>query len=178
MSMTMPSREYWTQVSTIAKRLANGDEVIRLGYLAGASKALFLASLSHLLGRPLVVITPVSTEAEALVHDLRFFTSSTVSPPQIMLFPAEELHRTNQPRKPLISRHSALLPYDRCSSSPANYHRHTTSHAPLCSPPRATPTERPLPHSRDDHRATRLIEHLLRCDYHQVDMVGNGETSA
>ena len=114
----MPSREYRTEASAVAQHLAKGDEVIHLGYLAGASKALCLASLSHQLRRPLVVITPVSTEAEALVHDLRFFTSSTDLHRRLCCSQPRSIHRTNQPRKPLISRHSALLPCDRCSSQP------------------------------------------------------------
>ena len=54
MPMMTPSHVYFTQISTLAQHLAAGDEVITLGHLAGASKALFLASLTHRLRRPLV----------------------------------------------------------------------------------------------------------------------------
>ena len=74
-----PSHVYWTQISKLARHLSDGDEVITIGHLAGASKALFLASLSHRLRRPLLVVTSTAAEAEILVHDLRFFTTSTKS---------------------------------------------------------------------------------------------------
>ncbi len=172
MSKTMPSRTYWTQVSTLTQRLASGDEVIRLGYLAGASKALLLASLSHQLRRPLVVITPASTEAEALVHDLRFFTSSTASPPQIVLFPAEE-----------------YTPYEPASeTSDLTSQRLIALRSMLQSSPQiivATPQAMipyVLPRAQLQRNGLELtpgmtierqdlIERLLRCSYHQVDLV-------
>jgi transcription-repair coupling factor (superfamily II helicase) len=90
MPIITPSQVYWTQISTLAGHLSDGDEVITLGHLAGASKALFLASLIHRLRRPLLVITSTAPEAELLVHDLRFFTTSAESCTRIVLFPAEE----------------------------------------------------------------------------------------
>src|SRR5262245_56470013 len=90
MPMMTPLHAYWIQTATLAQQLADGDEVITLGYLAGASKALFLASLTHRLRRPLVVVTSSTAEAELLVHDLRFFTASADSCPRLVLFPAEE----------------------------------------------------------------------------------------
>jgi len=90
MPTTAPSHAYWSQISSLADRLADGDDVITLGYLAGASKALFLANLCAQLRRPLVVIAPGASEAESLVHDLRFFTASANPSPRIVLFPADE----------------------------------------------------------------------------------------
>ena len=76
MPVMIPSYVYGTQISTLARHLSDGDEVITLGHLVGASKALFLASLIHRLRRPLLVVTSTAPEAELLVHDLRFFTTS------------------------------------------------------------------------------------------------------
>src|SRR4051794_14957960 len=85
-----PSHAYWTQIAMLAQQLSDGDEVIALGYLSGVSKALFLASLTRRLRRPMLVVTSAATEAELLVHDLQFFTTSADSSPRIVLFPAEE----------------------------------------------------------------------------------------
>ena len=171
-SMTMPSHKYWTQISTLAQCLASGDEVIRLGYLAGASKALFLASLSHQLRRPLVVITPVSAEAEALVHDLRFFTSSTVSPPQITLFPAEE-HTPYEPASETSDLTSQRLIALRSMLQSAPQIIIATPQAMLPYVlPRAQLQQNGLYLTAEmTIERQELIEHLLRCGYHQVDLV-------
>src|SRR5262245_17951535 len=84
------SQVYSTQISTLARHLSDGDEVITLRYLAGASRALFLPSLITRLRRPLLVVTSTAPEAELLVHDLRFFATSPESSTRVVLFPAEE----------------------------------------------------------------------------------------
>ena len=172
MSMTMPSHKYWSQISTLAQRLASGDEVIRLGYLAGASKALFLASLSHQLRRPLVVITPASTEAEALVQDLRFFTSSTSSPPKIVLFPAEE-HTPYEPASETSELTSQRLIALRSMLQSAPQIIVTTPQAMI---PYVIPRAHLQQNGLDLTPGMTIerqdfIKRLLRCGYHQVDMV-------
>jgi transcription-repair coupling factor (superfamily II helicase) len=170
--MAMPSQEYWTQISTLAQRLADGDEVISLGYLAGASKALFLASLAHRLRRPLVVVTPASTEAEALVHDLRFFTTSTSSSPRIMLFPAEE-HAPYEPASDTSDLTSQRLLALRSMLLSAPQIVITTPQAIV---PYVIPRLQLRQTGLDLAPGTTIerqafIERLLRCGYHQVDLV-------
>src|SRR5687768_15623396 len=84
------SQPYSTAVASLAHQLATGNDVITLGYLAGASKALFVAGMAQTLQRPFVVITPASSEAESLVHDLRFFTAACEDAPRIVLVPSAE----------------------------------------------------------------------------------------
>jgi transcription-repair coupling factor (superfamily II helicase) len=170
--MTMPSHEYCTQLSTLAQRLANGDEVIRLGYLAGASKALFLASLAHRLGRPLVVITPASTEAESLVHDLRFFATSITSSSRIVLFPAEE-HAPYEPASETSDLTSQRLIALRSMLQSAPQIIVTTPQAII---PYIIPrvllqrTGLDLTPGMTIERQD-FIERLLRCGYRQADLV-------
>ena len=40
-SMTTPSHEYWTQISTLAQRLADGDEALTLAIWLGLAKPVF-----------------------------------------------------------------------------------------------------------------------------------------
>jgi len=168
----MPSREYWTQISTLVQRLANGDEVIRLGYLAGASKALCLASVSLQLHRPLVVITPASTEAEALVHDLQFFTSSAASPPKIVLFPGEEqeAYEPASETSDLTSQRLIAL-RSMLQSAP----QIIVATLPAIIPyviPRARLQRNGLDLTPEmTVERQELVEHLLRCGYHQVELV-------
>jgi transcription-repair coupling factor (superfamily II helicase) len=170
--MTTPSHEYWTQISTLAQRLADGDEVITLGYLAGASKALFLASLAHTLRRPLVVVTPAPSEAESLVHDLRFFTTSTNSSPRIVLFPAEE-HAPYEPASETSDLTSQRLIALRSMLQSGPQIIVTTPQAivPYVIPRRQLQqTGLDLAPGMTFERQ-ELIEHLLRCGYHQGDLV-------
>jgi transcription-repair coupling factor (superfamily II helicase) len=172
MPMTMPSHGYWNQISTLAQRLANDDEVIRLGYLAGASKALFLASLSHRLRRPLVVITPASTEAESLVHDLRFFATSITSSPSIALFPAEE-HAPYEPASEASDLTSQRLIALRSMLQSTPQLIVTTPQAII---PYVIPRVQ-LQRNGLDLTPGMSIERqdfigcLLRCGYHQADLV-------
>ena len=172
MPMTMPSDGYWNQISTLAQRLANDDEVIRLGYLAGASKALLLASLSHRLRRPLVVITPASTEAESLVHDLHFFATSITSSPSIALFPAEE-HAPYEPVSETSDLTSQRLIALRSMLQSTPQIIVTTPQAII---PYVIPrvqlqqTGLDLTPGMSVERQD-VIEGLLRCGYHQADLV-------
>jgi transcription-repair coupling factor (superfamily II helicase) len=172
MPMTTPTHEYWMQISTLAQRLADDDEVITLGHLAGASKALFLASLAHRLQRSLVVVTPALSEAESLVHDLRLFATSTPSSPMIVLFPAEE-----------------QAPYDPASeTSELTSQRLIALRSMLRSAPQIIVTTPQaivpyvMPRVQLQHHGLdlapgmmlerqELIDRLLRYGYHQVELV-------
>jgi len=172
MPMTTMSDPYRTQISELAECIAAGQEAIDLGYLAGASKAFFLAHLVDVLKRPLVVITPAPSEAEALVHDLAFFLASAQARPQIVLLPSE-----------------GYSPYEPASSaSDLTAQRLLALRAMLQSGPQivvTTPeaimpyvlprallqhTGRDLTPSMTIERQ-ELVECLLRCGYHQVDLV-------
>jgi transcription-repair coupling factor (superfamily II helicase) len=167
-----PSQVYWTQISTLAQHLSDGDEVITLGYLAGASKALFLASLIHRLRRPLLVVTSTAPEAELLVHDLRFFTTSAESSTRIVLFPAEE-HAPYEPASETSDLTSQRLIALRSMLQADVQIIVTTPQAIV-----------PYVMSRVQLQQAGLdlvagmmierqecIERLLRCGYHQVDLV-------
>jgi transcription-repair coupling factor (superfamily II helicase) len=156
----------------LAQQLSDGDEVITLGYLSGVSKALFLASLTRRLRRPMLVVTSAATEAELLVHDLQFFTTSADSAPRIVLFPAEE-HAPYEPASEtsdltsqrlialrsmlqsdvqiIVTTPQAIIPYVMS--------RRQLQQAGLDLAPGLT-LER-----------QEFIERLLRCGYHQVDLV-------
>jgi transcription-repair coupling factor (superfamily II helicase) len=167
-----PSHVYGTQVATLARRLADGDEVITLGYLAGSSKALFLASLIRQLGRPLFVVTATAAEAELLVHDLRFFMTAAESTTRLMLFPAEE-HAPYEPASETSDRTSERLIALRSMLRSDVQIIVTTPQAIV-----------PYVMSRAQLQQASLdlvpgltlerqecIQRLLRCGYHQVDLV-------
>ena len=172
MPIMTSSHAYWTQISTLAQHLSAGDEVITLGYLAGASKALFLASLSHQLRRPLLVVTPTATEAELLVHDLRFFTTSAEPSTRIVLLPAEE-HAPYEPASETSDLTSQRLIALRSMLQADMQIIVTTPQAivPYVMP-RVLLQQAGLdlaPGMTLDRQ--ECIERLLRCGYHQVDLV-------
>jgi transcription-repair coupling factor (superfamily II helicase) len=166
------SHDYWTQLSTIAQRLAEGEEVITLGYLAGASKALLLASVAHRLRRPLVVVTPDASEAESLVHDLRFFTASAHASPTVVLFPGEE-HAPYEPVSETSDLTSQRLIALRSMLQ-------STPQIIVTTPQAIVPYVIPrmqlhltgidlAPGMTLERQA--FIDRLLRCGYHQADLV-------
>src|SRR5918996_1036947 len=166
------SHAYGAQISTLAQRLADGDEVITLGYLAGASKALFLASLTQRLRRPMLVVTSAPAEAELLVHDLRFFTASLNPSPRIVLFPAEE-HAPYEPASETSDLTSQRLIALRSMLQ-------SDVQIIVTTPPAIVPYEMPRGQLQQAGLDLTLgmtierqefIEHLLRCGYHQVDLV-------
>ena len=166
------SHEYWSQISTLTQRLSDGDEVITLGHLAGASKALFLASVCHQLRRPLLVVTSTATEAESLAHDLRFFTSSAELSPRIVLLPAEE-HAPYEPASETSDLTSQRLIALRSMLQAAMQIIVTTPHAIV-----PYVMSRVLLQQAGLELAPGLtldrqecLERLLRCGYHQVDLV-------
>ncbi len=172
MPMTTPSHVYWRQISTLAQRLADGDEVITLGHLVGASKALFLASLAHRLQRPLVVVTPALSEAEALTHDLRFFNTSSTSSPTIVLFPAEE----QAPYEPTSE--TSELTSQRLIALRSMLQ--STTQIIVTTPQAIVPYVIPRVQLQRNGldlapglmlERQELIDRLLRCGYHQVDLV-------
>jgi transcription-repair coupling factor (superfamily II helicase) len=172
MPKTIPSQSYWTEVASLAHHLAAGDELITLGYMAGASKALFLAGLAQILQRPLVVITPASSEAEALARDLRFFTAACEGAPRVILFPGDE-HPPYEPASETSDFTSQRLMALRSMLQPGPQIIVTTPQAIV---PHVMP--RPLlQHAGLDLKPgitierQELIERLLRCGYHQVDLV-------
>jgi transcription-repair coupling factor (superfamily II helicase) len=172
MHTTTTSHPYWNQVSVLAEQIASGQDIISLGYLAGASKAFFLAHLVQLLQRPLVVITPASSEAETLVNDLRFFTASAVLPPHVVLLPADG----NLPYEPasmtsdfVAQRLLALR--SMLQSGPQIIVTTPEAIVPYIVP-RALLQQTSLdlsPGKTIERQA--FIERLLRCGYHQVDLV-------
>ncbi len=172
--MPMPTlaHDYWTQLSTLAQRLTDGDEAITLGYLAGASKALFLAGMAYRLRRPLVVVTPDPSEAESLVHDLRFFTASPEPLAKIVLFPAEE-HAPYEPASEPSDLTAQRLIALRSMLQSTPQIIVTTPEAIV---PYVMPRVQLQRHGQDLTPGMSLerqafIERLLRCGYHQVDLV-------
>ena len=172
MPMMTLNDAYCTQLSTLAQRLADGDEVVTLGYLAGASKALFLANLMHRLRRPLLVVTSAPAEAELLAHDLRFFTTALNPSLRIVLFPAEE-HAPYEPASETSDLTSQRLIALRSMLQSDVQFIVTTPSAivPYVMPRRQL--------QQVGHDLTpgmtierqEFIEKLLRCGYHQVDLV-------
>jgi len=172
MHMTTMSRPYWAHIATLAERLTDGEDVIGLGYLAGASKAFCLANLAHLLQRPLVIITPAPSEAELLVHDLRFFTAPAVPAPNIVLFPAEG-HLPFEPTSTTSELTAQRLLALRSMLQAGPQIIVTTPEAII---PHVIPRALLQPASLDltpgmPLERQGLVERLLRCGYHQVDLV-------
>jgi transcription-repair coupling factor (superfamily II helicase) len=66
------------QATEIGARLQGGNDSLLLTGLFGASKAPILAEISRQAGRPLLVLTPSSAEAESLAADLQFFCREPV----------------------------------------------------------------------------------------------------
>ena len=170
--MTATCPPYWQQIAALAGRIAGGEEVVTLGHLAGASKAFFLGHLAHFLQRPLVVITPVSAEAETLVHDLTFFLAAPVPSCRAGWFPA-----------------SGIPPYEPASATPDITAQRFLCLRSMLQPGRqivvTTPeaiTSRLMPRALLQHigldltvgmtlERQGLIERLLQCGYRQVDLV-------
>ena len=181
MPIMTSSQAYWTQISSLAQRLSDGDEVITLGYLAGASKALFLASLSHHLQRPLFVVTSTAPEAELLVHDLHLFTTTVDPSTRIVLLPAEE-HAPYEPASETSDLTTQRLLALRSML-------HTDRQIIVTTPPAIVPyvMSRVLLQQAGLELAPGLtldrqecLERLLRCGYHRVDLVeewGDGSDS-
>jgi transcription-repair coupling factor (superfamily II helicase) len=179
MPMTIMSDPYHAQISALADRIAAGQEAINLGYLAGSSKAFFVAHLVDILRRPLVVITPVPSEAEALVHDLVFFLASAPARPQIVLLPSEG-HSPYEPTSS-ASDHTAQRLLALCAMlQPGPQIVVTTPEAIM---PYVLPRALLQHTGRDLTPGTtierqELVECLLRCGYHQVDLVEEWEDFA
>ncbi|MBI3330200.1 MAG: transcription-repair coupling factor [Nitrospinae bacterium] len=170
--MTVQHTPYWDQVAALVERIASGEEAITLGHLAGGSKAFFLAHLTHLLRRPLMVIAPTASEAEVLARDLNFFLTSHAQASRAVLFPAWGIP-PYEPASPkgditaqrLLALRSMLQPHPPIVV--------TTPEAiiPLVIP-------RPLLQQAGLDLTSGMtlerhafVEQLLRCGYHQVDMV-------
>jgi transcription-repair coupling factor (superfamily II helicase) len=169
---TTPVHAYWTQISTLTQQLSDGDDVITLGYLAGASKALLLASLAQRLRRPLLVVTAEAADAELLAHDLRFFTTTADAAPRIVLFPAEE-HAPYEPASETSDLTSQRLVALRSMLQSDTQVIVTTPQAII---PYVMPRVQLQQASLDltsgmAIERQELIERLLRCGYHQVDLV-------
>ncbi len=170
---TIPSSHpYWTRIASLANQLASGDDAITLGYLASASKALFVASLAQMLQRPLVVLTPAWAEAESLAHDLRFFTATCEYAPRIVPFPGEE-HAPYEPASETSDVTSQRLIALRSMLQPGPQIIVTTPQAIV---PYVLPRSL-LQRSGLDLtpgmtlERQEIVERLLRCAYHQVDLV-------
>jgi transcription-repair coupling factor (superfamily II helicase) len=172
MPMMTTSYPYWDRIAALAERLVDGEDSIHLGYLAGASKAFFLANFAHILQRPLVVITPAPSEAELLVHDLRFFTAPAKPPPPIVLFPAAE-YAPFEPASTTSDQTAQRLLALRSMLRPGPQIIVTTPEAIIpYVMPRAALQRVSLdltPGMTLERQA--LVERLLRCGYHQVDLV-------
>jgi transcription-repair coupling factor (superfamily II helicase) len=179
MHMTPIATPYRTQITALADQLADGQEAISLGYLAGSSKAFFLAHLVNMMRRPLVVITPAPSEAEALVRDLSFFLASTPARPQIVLLPSEG-HSPYEPASSasdltaqrLLALHAMLQPgLQIIVTTPEAIVPHVLPRALL----QRTGIDL-TPNMTIERQA--LVECLLRCGYHQVDLVEEWEDFA
>ncbi|MBI3327942.1 MAG: transcription-repair coupling factor [Nitrospinae bacterium] len=163
---------YWNQVTALAGRIASGEEAVTLGHLAGASKAFLLAHLIQLLRRPLVVITPGWSEAEALVHDLSFFLASYEPPWRSVLFPPggnPPYEPTSPPSEITAQRFFAL----RSMLQPGPQMVVTTPEAII---PYLIPRALLQQTSVDltpgmTLERQQFIERLLRCGYRQADLV-------
>src|SRR5262245_19077928 len=167
-----PSDAYWTQLSTLARHLSDGDEVITLGYLAGASKALFLAALSDRLRRPLFVVTSTAADAELLLHDLRFFTASADFSATTLLFPAEG-HAPYEPASGSLDLTSQRL---IALQSMVKGNAQIIVATPQAIVPYVMPRQQLQQATLDLYPGMPLerqacIERLIRCGYHQVDLV-------
>jgi transcription-repair coupling factor (superfamily II helicase) len=172
MHTTTISHPYWSQVSALAEQIASGQDIIGLGYLAGASKAFFLAHLVQLLQRPLVVITPASSEAETLVNDLRFFTASAVLPSHVVLLPADG----NLPYEPASMTSDFVAQRLLALRSMLQSGPQVIVTTPEAIVPYIVPRALLQQASLDLSPGTTIerqafIERLLRCGYHQVDLV-------
>ncbi|MBI2902220.1 MAG: hypothetical protein HYY12_01345, partial [Candidatus Methylomirabilis oxyfera] len=66
------------QAAEIGARLLSGNDALLLTGLFGASKAPMLSEISRQAGRPLLVMTSSSAEAESLAKDLQFFSREPV----------------------------------------------------------------------------------------------------
>src|SRR5262245_47139577 len=163
---------YGTQIAMLAQQLSNGDDVITLGHINGASKAFCLANLTQCLQRPLLVVTSTATEADALVHDLRLFTLAAAPPLRIVLLPAEE-HTPYEPvseASDLTSQRLAAL----WSMLQSDVQIIVTTAQALM--PYVMPREQLLQvglavTTGMTIERQELVERLLRCGYHQVDLV-------
>ena len=172
MPMTTPVHTYWTQISTLAQHVSDGQDVITLGHIVGASKALLLASLADQLRRPLLVVTSEAADAELLVHDLRFFTAAADPAPRILLFPAEE-HAPYEPASEASDLTSQRLVALRSMLQSDVQIIVTTPQAIV---PYVMPRVQLQQAGLDfapglTLERQELIERLLRCGYHQVDLV-------
>ncbi len=163
---------YWSQVAGLADRIAGGEEVVTLGHLAGASKAFFLARLLERLRRPLVVIAPAWSEAEAIAHDLRFFQPLPEPSAGPVLFPAvgNPPYEPASPRPDITAQRFLAL---RSMLQPGPRVVVTASEAIV---PRVIPRAL-LQRAGLDLTAGMMlerqafVEQLLRCGYQQVDLV-------
>ena len=170
---TIPhTQPYWIELRSLANRLAADEEAISVGSLTGASKALFTAELAHLLQRPLVLLTPTSAEADSLARDLQFFAAAYEQVPRIVLFPGEE-HSPYEPASATSELTSQRLVALRSMLQPGAQIIVTTPKAIV---PYVIP--RPLLQRSSLDLAPGMslerqefIERLLRCGYHQVDLV-------
>jgi transcription-repair coupling factor (superfamily II helicase) len=163
---------YDSQIAALAQHVADGDDVITLGYLTGTSKALCLASLTQRLQRPLLVVTSTATEADALVHDLRFLTLSAHPSPRVILFPAEG-HAPYEPASETSDLTSQRLVALRSMLQSDVQVIVTTPEAlvPYVMP-RGQLQEVGLELTTGlTIERQELVERLLRCGYHQVDLV-------
>jgi transcription-repair coupling factor (superfamily II helicase) len=66
------------EIGEIVDRLDSGADALSLTGLFGASKALILSRIAHRAGRPLVIVTSSSAEAEQLAKDLQVFFRDSV----------------------------------------------------------------------------------------------------
>jgi transcription-repair coupling factor (superfamily II helicase) len=166
------SHSYWSHVAALADRLAAGEEAITLGYLAGSSKAFFLANLAALTRRPLVIVTPAPSEAELLVRDLRFFTAAMEVPPSIVLFPTDG-QLPYEPASAIADLTAQRLLALRAMLQPHPPLVITTPEAiiPLVIP--RTLLQRTSFELRPGVTIERqdFIERLLRCGYHETELV-------
>src|SRR3989304_4636542 len=67
------------QAAEIGARLQGGNDAVSLTGLFGASKARVLSEIARQAGRPLLVLTSSSAEAESLAKDLQFFSREPVA---------------------------------------------------------------------------------------------------
>lgn len=66
------------EIGEIVDRLDSGADALYLTGLFGASKALILSQIARRAGRPLVIVTSSSAEAELLAKDLQVFFRDSV----------------------------------------------------------------------------------------------------
>lgn len=100
--------------SEVVEKIVAGVGVTRIGGLWGSSRAFLLSALSRRIDRPIFIMTPTDEAAEALLTDLRLFSSWLTTPAPVFSFPFWE-----------------ILPYDTIPPHPDIIHERMSAYRAL-----------------------------------------------